>query len=472
MILWADLSLGTPANQKKLCDWTDACDQVEANCGLCHERETGGGRLNDFGETLRGSFDSEEDLLQAYEEIKPEEEEEVVQTPTEQPVEVPQHSEGSSCSTSSSNQGSTTAEKPPTGNASSGSLEEQTPSNAASTASAALAYDHEVAYRKVQSIYCGKAATFSEIQKLNQAQDQKAKKAMIHDLLESCLQSDYWKNYALHRIADPIIEPRATTSTGGQVVLADYRFDYRLFAHIMSDDRDARELLTAKYHIDKNGRKVEGRIRREERAQVGKRIVIGGGQPLRESRRFGLITTQWFLVINTMFSELPRGTASQAYRSFLDCDLALGECLQPGLAEPKDVDNKGVKQEECALCHRTLDELSYAFSNYNGIETVSAFLFNSSGKYDRGKTPWEGYGSIFGTKVKDLNEWVNVAIKSDQFKKNLAKMFWKQAFSEAPSKEHKAEFEALWKSIDNDGFSANRLIHRLVDTMAFGGIRS
>ena len=56
---------------------------------------------------------------------------------------------------------------------------------------------------------------------------------------------------------------------------------------------------------------------------------IGGGQPLDVEHRAGMITTQWFLVINTMLSDLPRTTAAQAYRSYLGEDIARQEGIWP-----------------------------------------------------------------------------------------------------------------------------------------------
>ena len=332
---------------------------------------------------------------------------------------------------------------------------------------AAKEYDMDLAYRRVMSVYRGRPPTYSEVEGLSKASN---KKSHLHGELDKCLASDYWKNEALHRLADVRIQPLSTTGFGGNVVLADYRFDYRLFSYILSDDRDARELLTAKYHINEQGQKVEGRIARTEAPQVGQRIVIGGGQPLDPARRHGMMTTQWFLTNFTMFAELPRNTSAQVYRAYLGMDIAKGEGLKDVPGEPRDVDNKNVAQKECAVCHSTLDALSYSFANYNGIETVTAFLFNASGTYVNNKTAWEGDGVILGKKVPDLGAWAQEAIKSDEFKRNLATMFFEQALGRMPSTKDAKEFDPLWKSLPEDGFSANKLIHRLVDTTAFGGI--
>ena len=88
-----------------------------------------------------------------------------------------------------------------------------------------------------------------------------------------------------------------------------------------------------------------------------------------------MITTAWFFVINTMFTAVPRTTAAQAYRSYLGYDIARSEGLiEPPAGTPLiDYDQKGVTEEECAVCHRTLDPLSYAFTRYKGlIGSISA----------------------------------------------------------------------------------------------------
>ena len=88
-----------------------------------------------------------------------------------------------------------------------------------------------------------------------------------------------------------------------------------------------------------------------------------------------MITTQWFLSINTMFSPLPRTTAAQAYRAYLGADIAQQQGIFPIAGEPLDVDDKGVRDAQCATCHATLDPLSYAFAEYQGISGASTGAF-------------------------------------------------------------------------------------------------
>lgn len=333
-----------------------------------------------------------------------------------------------------------------------------------------LVYDNETAFKRAVITYCGSSPTYQQMVAFRQSADQKA---LIHSTLDDCLASDYWSDEGVRRIADKKIQPLATVGFKGDVVIGDFRWDYNLFAHVMTDNRDMRELLSAQYHVDDNGNVRQGRIDREERPQVGQRIVIAGGQPLVPERRAGMITTQWFFARYTMFADVPRSAAAQAYRSYLGYDLAYGEGLFPIPNEPRDPDNKNVKQAECASCHSTLDPLAYAFVPYVGIETIEAFLFNTNGTYDprrRNFSNLESQGFLFGNKVDDLLDWAKQSRESDQFKISMAKMLFEHALSRAPNNADQSEFKELWQSIPADNYSANALIHRLVDTVAFGGV--
>ncbi|SMF68730.1 DUF1585 domain-containing protein [Pseudobacteriovorax antillogorgiicola] len=326
-------------------------------------------------------------------------------------------------------------------------------------------YDIALAYKRMKSVFCGTSASYQDMKQL-----EAEGATFLHNELTQCLEGAYWKDEALHRIADAKIQPLATIGYGGNVVIGDYRWDYWLYSYVMTGDRDARELLSATYHIDgRTGEKIEGNVRREEGATLGERIVIAGGQPLAANRRAGMMTTQWFISNFTMFAELPRNTASQVYRAYLGLDIAKGEGLTPVPGEPRDVDNKNIAQPACAVCHSTLDPLAYAYSTYNGIDPVNAFLFNSIGTYNAGRQPWESDGAIFGQPVNDLLEWAEVARNSDAFKKNLVKDIFHYALSRDPFAHEADEFKALWEGLPEDAYSVNKMIHKFVDTKAFGG---
>ena len=127
-------------------------------------------------------------------------------------------------------------------------------------------YDMEVAYKRVKAAFCGETATYDELKTLKA--DPKPLD-ILHRQLSFCLETPYWKQEALYRMADRKIQPLAAVGFGGNVVIGDYRFDYRLFSYVMTGDRDVREMLSAQYHIDENGQRLEGIVAREEPFQLG-----------------------------------------------------------------------------------------------------------------------------------------------------------------------------------------------------------
>ena len=327
-------------------------------------------------------------------------------------------------------------------------------------------------------LYCGQSPTYEQLQDLRGlADDPDAQHVRLHEQLESCLQSAWWEQIGVRELADPKIKPiRAVGAdtnvviSGVRVVLADYEWDYRLWRWVLTDDRDLRDLLRAQYHVQEPSpgvlMPVEGVI-----ADPPDSGQIAGGQPLQVDRRAGMLTTQWFLMSNTMFSVLPRTTAAQAYRAYLGMDISLSQGILPVDGEPTDIDHKGVAQPACANCHSTLDPLAYAFAYYAGI----LFPFGT-GTYSPtrplakmpGWDPEVQQTVLLGHEVADLLEWAQVASESDEFKRNIAAMFFKHALGREPEGDEQAEFLTLWQSLPADGWSANRLIHRLVDTQAFG----
>jgi hypothetical protein len=334
-------------------------------------------------------------------------------------------------------------------------------------------WDAKFAFKRMMITYCGHSPSYEDMQDLANAGDARE---FVHSQLDTCLESDFWKGEALHRMADKRVRPLKAVGRDGDIILADYEWDYRLFSYILSGDRDARDLLLADYHVNEDGEVETGRIGRDADGAFppadGQPILIGSGQPLRPENRAGMITTQWYLVVNTMFSTMPRTTAAQAYRSYVGLDIAKGQGIMPVEGEPRDVDNKGVQNPTCAACHSTLDPLAYAFSAYDGIriDPVAQVLFgsNNTGTFDDGRTEYTGDGSLFNTPVPDLLSWAQMAANSDQFKRNLAEMFFQQALGVDPGPADHEELTAVWQALPNDGYSANRLIHRIVDTAAFG----
>lgn len=324
-------------------------------------------------------------------------------------------------------------------------------------------YDPVFAFRRVGILYCGQTPSFDEMEAFKASTNQTTE---LHEKLATCLDSEYWKEEALHRLADKRIRPLKAVGREGDIILADYDWDYRLFSYALSDDNDARDLLLADYHVDEDGERVYGTIGRVPGSLLGTPIRVGSGQPLQSERRAGMITTQWFLVSNTMFTPLPRTTAAQAYRSYLGFDIAKHEGIMPVSQEPRDVDNKGVDAPQCASCHSTLDPLSYAFADYNGIEI--ALFSNPSGRYDPNRSSWGGDSVVLNSEVNNLVEWAEVAANSEPFKVNIARMFFEHALHREPNAQEQETFQGLWNGMEDTNYSANEVIHDLVDSDAFG----
>jgi hypothetical protein len=73
--------------------------------------------------------------------------------------------------------------------------------------------------------------------------------------------------------------------------------------------------------------------------------------------------------------------------------------------------------------------------------------------------------------VDDVRSWAERAVTTDEFKRNLAMMIFRYAEDREPTPVESRELEAVWRALPEDGWSMNRMIHRLVDTPTFGGAR-
>lgn len=324
-------------------------------------------------------------------------------------------------------------------------------------------YDAERAWRRLNLLFCGQAPSYEEVQAFR-AQEAPQRMETLHQSLDRCVTSRFWLETALPRLADDKIKPnRAVGVEGNPFVIGDYRYDYRLFVHAMSGDRDMRELLTAQYHIGPQGERIELPIPDQ---RIEGKITVANGQPLETARRYGMITTQWFISTNTMFAELPRNTASQAYRAYLGLDIARSEGLFPVANEPRDVDQKGVKEEACAFCHSTLDPLAYAFAPYVGLRGARIPV----GSYDPNFTQWENWAHLFGEPVADLGSWVEKAVNSQAFRDNLTLLLYRYAVGQEPEGTiEEEEFRQLSQRLPELGFNAQRLLHAIIETQSFGG---
>ena len=331
-------------------------------------------------------------------------------------------------------------------------------------------YDFARAYRRVHVLFCGQSPKFEDLQGLENDEAQtEARYHTVHDALQACLDSPYWQNEGLHRLADDLIRP---TSDNG-LPFADFWWDYRLFSYIMTRDRDVRDLLLADYHVEAQD---DGTLTRVEGVVPGTTegplFAGSGGQPLEPQYRAGMITTQWFLVLNSARTDLPRNSAARAYRGYLGFDLATNQGIIPIADEPKDIDRKGVSDARCAACHSTLDPLTYGFAFYNGMTQDNDG--NRSGSYDPDRPKnrildWQDNQTmLFGEPVDGVVGWAQRAVSSDAFKRNLADMLFHYTFNRGPEIREQGAFEDAWRALPEDGWSANRLIHRFIDLPAFG----
>jgi hypothetical protein len=323
-------------------------------------------------------------------------------------------------------------------------------------------YDLTRAFRRVSLLYCGQSPTYDALKEFA-ALDREAGYARLHQHLQACLDGEYWRDEGLPRVADPLVRPVYVVGKDSPsgIVIGDYEWDYRLFVYLMTDDRDIRDLLLADYHIEEG---PDGELRKVEGA-------FGGlpGQPLEPEHRAGLITTQWYFALNTMFSAMPRTAAAQAYRAFLGLDLSREQGVYPIPGEPTDVDDTGVDAPACAICHSTLDPLSYAFAYYEGIRGGMTGTYLPDRPSSRISQWSEPKTYLFGKEVKDVREWAEEAVKTDAFRRTFVTRLAEHAVDRPLLPDERHEIETIWRQLPDLGWSANRTIHRIVDTYTFGG---
>ncbi|MGH1340186.1 MAG: DUF1585 domain-containing protein [Nannocystales bacterium] len=337
-------------------------------------------------------------------------------------------------------------------------------------------YDVRLAYRRAMVLYCGSSPTYEALNQIGEL-DGEAQRARLHEDLAACLDGAYWRTTGLRQLADTKVKPIYSVGPetqvyfdGFRIVLADYNWDYRLWRYLLSDDRDIRELLTAQYHVLED---VDGTLSPVEGAipNTYEDDAVAGGQPLEPEQRAGMLTTQWFLMSNTMFSALPRTTAAQAYRAYLGMDLSNNEGIVPVAGEPLDVDDKGVAEPACAQCHSTLDPLAYAFSYYHGIEfpfDIGLYDENRPSNWIEHWDPEAQRSQLLGVPVNSVVEWGQVASQSEYFRAAMTQTLFEHALGRAAIGPEREVMVSLAETLPSDGHSANRLIHRIVDTSLFG----
>jgi hypothetical protein len=331
-------------------------------------------------------------------------------------------------------------------------------------------YDYDYVFKKISLDFCGVTPRFLE-QRNFRALPSDSKGLALDETLSRCLDSDYWqgRDGVLWRMAHPKVRPLAAIKSGpgaGPVPLGDYEDDYALFVYTQTDDRDAREVLTADYYVTLSGTPPTYQVSAQR-----------PGQTLIEDRRVGMISSRWFFVINTMFTPVPRTTAAQAYRSYLGLDIAKSEGLIPPDGQVLvDYDDKGITDPACAVCHTTLDPLSYPFSRYDGISGLGSGRYNFARMTefnpaiegpDVGLVPEAG--SLFGEPVQDLVEWADVAANSDQFAQATVSEYWRILVGGTPNQDQAQEFESLWQDFKGlHNYRIEAMLRALIKTEAYG----
>jgi hypothetical protein len=343
--------------------------------------------------------------------------------------------------------------------------------------------DRDAAYTfaKVMRDVCGRSPRIDEVDALFTMADPWQH---IHATLDVCLGSEYWRGRdgVLWNLANRKIQPSASIKAGanaGAIPLGDYEDDYNLFVYTQTGDRDARELLTAQYMVSRTDGTptVYQAYTRSPQQDVAER-GLSAAQLVVPERRAGLLTSRWFLVTNVMFTALPRTAAAQAYRAYLGMDIARLEGLVPVSDEPVDYDAKTVTRAECAVCHSTLDPLTYPFTRYEGLGTRGSGAFPASYNPERldrfadelmpdvAATPEAG--AVLGQPVADLIEWARVAAESDEFARATVLDYWKLLVGDAPRPAEQDAFDALWQAFRGEhAYRVERMLHQLIDMEAY-----
>jgi hypothetical protein len=343
-------------------------------------------------------------------------------------------------------------------------------------------YDPRYVYRKVGIDFCGLPPSFEELEAFV-ALDEAARKTALHDKLDACLASEFWRGRdgVLWRLAHRKVRP-----VGALHGFASYCYDYELFVYSQTDGRDVRELLTAQYLVQRlpDGAPPPGKYlpscayenEPPGAKSVYEKVAARTDQFVQPRRRVGMMLTAWTLLYNTMFTALPRTTAAQAYRAFLGLDIARGQGIDDGYAvagEPVDYDDKGVGAAGCVVCHRVLDPLSYPFATYNGLQSP-LFSYDPNriqqfvAQYPKMASMPES-GWLFGAPVADLLAWAAAAADHDQFFRATAADYWRLLLGSEPDAVPSLQptFEALAEGL-RISRSVEAMLHALVDTEAYG----
>ncbi len=359
-------------------------------------------------------------------------------------------------------------------------------------------YDAQYAYRRLSLDFCGRQPSFEAYEAFSALGPAEQRDAM-HETLDSCLQSEFWRGRdgVLWQLAYSKVRPVHSLKAGldpsplMQLQIADYDHDLTLFAYTQIDDHDARDVLLADYFARLDGTTYTAApepyedsglaCEEDDECPAGEGCFqntcgcfVGCSQGVIPERRQGMLTTRWVALYSTMFTAIPRNTAAQAYRAYLGYDIAKQEGLYP-VGTPADYDNKGVDDETCAVCHSTLDALTYPFTRFSGFGPQRAQYFPERMEHEFfahegpeiANTPEAG--ALFGQPVADLREWAQVAAASDAFARATVLQYWELTMGERPTAEHTETFATLWHDFrDTHDYRVQAMLHDLIDTEAYG----
>jgi hypothetical protein len=333
-------------------------------------------------------------------------------------------------------------------------------------------YDPRYVLRKVYLDFCGHSPDYEDVVELQQMSGSQ-QVDRIHQALDECLDSEFWlgKDGQVWQLAHKKIRPVGSIKAGEDQTtdfgFSDYYDDYNMFVFCHIDDRDVREVLTADYYV----------TRATGPTTYTPTDELIGFQLMQQDKRVGMLTTQWRMIYDVMFTPLPRTLAAQAYRGFLGFRIERLEGLYPVEEVPADYSWQGVDDPTCAICHSTLDPLMYPFINYNGlalqpgvpryqyVENRLALNFPNDPS-DLHDTPEAGH--VLGKPVDDLRQWGQVAADSDEFSAATVRDYWELLMGQ-PVVPSDIEYHLLWRSLMAEHeYSVERMLHDLIDTEAYG----
>ncbi|MEM7677527.1 MAG: hypothetical protein AAF449_16120, partial [Myxococcota bacterium] len=147
--------------------------------------------------------------------------------------------------------------------------------------------------------------------------------------------------------------------------------------------------------------------------------------------------------------------------------------------EPVDYDNKQVAQAECAVCHSTLDPLTYPFTRYEGLGGGTGGVrgparytpdrldfFEAIDGASVSSTPEAGV--IFGQPVQDLVQWARVAANSEAFSLAVTKDYWRLLTGETPRASELEDYSTLARDLmTTHNYSVADMLRQLIFTEAY-----